>query len=50
METDSKQVEQQAQAQEQANVQESTNASAEVGQLIADAKKYRISARKLTQR
>jgi len=41
METDSKQVEQQAQAQEQANVQESTNASAEVGQLIADAKKYR---------
>lgn len=41
METDSKQVEQQAQAQEQANVQESTNASAEIGTLIADAKKYR---------
>jgi chromosome segregation ATPase len=40
METDVK-VEQQAQAQEQANVQESTNSSAEVGQLIADAKKYR---------
>jgi len=34
-------VEQQAQAQEQANVQESTNASAEIGTLIADAKKYR---------
>mgnify|MGYP000586624445 CR=1 FL=1 len=40
METDVK-VEQQAQAQEQANVQESTNASAEIGTLIADAKKYR---------
>ncbi len=40
METDAK-VEQQAQAQEQANVQESTNASAEIGTLIADAKKYR---------
>ena len=41
METDSKAVEQQAQAEEQANVQESTNTSSEVGQLIADAKKYR---------
>jgi hypothetical protein len=42
METDTNQsVEQQAQAQEQANVQESTNASAEIGTLIADAKKYR---------
>ena len=41
METDSKAVEQQAQPQEQGNVQESTDSSAEVGQLIADAKKYR---------
>ena len=40
METDVK-VEQQAQAEEQANVQESTNTSSEVGELIADAKKYR---------
>ena len=40
METDVK-VEQQAQAKEQANVQESTDTSSEVGQLIADAKKYR---------
>tara|TARA_Y100000593_G_scaffold76308_1_gene141014 strand:+ start:2590 stop:3120 length:531 start_codon:yes stop_codon:yes gene_type:complete len=41
METDSKVVEQQAQAEEQANVRESTDTSSEVGQLIADAKKYR---------
>ena len=42
METDTNQsVEQHAQAQEQANVQESTNSSAGVGSLIADAKKYR---------
>jgi uncharacterized coiled-coil DUF342 family protein len=42
MEKDNAQViEQQAQTQEQANVQESTNSSAEVGTLIADAKKYR---------
>ena len=41
METDSKAVEQQAQPQEQGNVQESTDTSSEVGQLIADAKKYR---------
>ena len=40
METDVK-VEQQAQAEEQANVQESTDTSSEVGELIADAKKYR---------
>ena len=41
METDSKAVAQKEQPIEQGNVQESTDSSAEVGQLIADAKKYR---------
>tara|TARA_R110000737_G_scaffold340385_1_gene363208 strand:+ start:525 stop:1058 length:534 start_codon:yes stop_codon:yes gene_type:complete len=42
MEKDNTQViEQSAQAQEQANVQESNDTSSGVGQLIADAKKYR---------
>lgn len=41
METDSKVVAQEEQPVEQGNVQESTDSSADVGQLIADAKKYR---------
>jgi uncharacterized coiled-coil DUF342 family protein len=41
METDSKVVAQKEQPVEQGNVQESTDSSADVGQLIADAKKYR---------
>ena len=41
METDSKAVAQKEQPIDQGNVQESTDSSAEVGQLIADAKKYR---------
>ena len=48
MEQDTKvSVEQQAQPVEQGNVQESTDSSADVGQLIADAKKYRNQRQEL---
>ena len=39
--------EQEAQPVEQGNVQESTDSSADVGQLIADAKKYRNQRQEL---
>ena len=51
MEKDNTQViEQSAQPVEQGNVQESTNSSAEVGKLIADAKKYRSQRQQLEQK